>query len=149
LSTLLDGLIVRYASQAFLQRRSGADVAQWANVADSGLVDLRRQGSFRGRGTPPPPLADDNEAADGALKMQTVEFEYAGKTISYEGVTDSPVLDFSQVKWRSSPERQAMIDQFIADRAHPFDVLPIRAFQTGGGQTPAARGMVERAAGSL
>ena len=28
-----------------------ADVAQWANVAESELVDLRRQGSFRGRGT--------------------------------------------------------------------------------------------------
>jgi hypothetical protein len=27
-----------------------ADVAQWAGVAESELVDLRRQGSFRGRG---------------------------------------------------------------------------------------------------
>jgi hypothetical protein len=64
-----------------------------------------------------------NQHADGALKRQTIEIEVGNRTVAYEGVTDSPILDFPEVKWRTSPDRQVMIDEFISSGAHPFDVL--------------------------
>ncbi|WP_156963641.1 hypothetical protein [Muricoccus aerilatus] len=69
-------------------------------------------------------LGTYNEEADKLVNKAMMEFELAGRTVAYEGVTDCPILDFPQVRWRNSPERQAMIDQLIADGAHPFDVLP-------------------------
>ncbi len=70
-------------------------------------------------------LAAYNQAADATLQTTVAEFEVAGRTVSYEAVTSSPVLDFPRVQWRSSPNRQAMIDAFKADGAHPFDALPV------------------------
>jgi len=64
------------------------------------------------------------EEVDAHLKTANMEFQVGDRTVSYEGVSDSPLLDFSQQTWKNSAERQAMIDQFIADGAHPFDVLP-------------------------
>lgn len=69
-------------------------------------------------------LATYNEKADKLVNKAMMEFKLAGRTVAYEGVADCPMLDFPQACWRNSPERQAMIDQFIADGAHPFDVLP-------------------------
>lgn len=69
-------------------------------------------------------LATYDKEADKLVKRTMMEFELAGRTVAYEGVADSPILDFPQVRWRNSPERQETIDQFIADGAHPFDVLP-------------------------
>lgn len=59
--------------------------------------------------------------ADEALVTTMVEFQLGSLTVAYEGVTASPLLEFPQGSWRSSPDRQAMIDAFIADGGHPFD----------------------------
>jgi hypothetical protein len=44
-------------------------------------------------------------------------------TVSYEGITPIALIDFPQNAWRSSPDRQQMIDDFVAGGYHPFDCL--------------------------
>jgi len=63
------------------------------------------------------------EEADNALVTKMVEFKLGSLTVAYEGVTESPLLEFPQGSWRSSPDRQAMIDEFFAEGSHPFDLL--------------------------
>ena len=63
------------------------------------------------------------EEADNALVTEMVEFKVGSLTVAYEGVTESPLLEFPQGSWRSSPDRQAMIDEFFAEGSHPFDLL--------------------------
>ena len=65
-------------------------------------------------------LATYNEHADQAVRTVMAEFEIGGRVIAYEAVSDGPLLDFPEVKWLSSPERQAMIDEFIAAGAIPL-----------------------------
>jgi hypothetical protein len=64
-----------------------------------------------------------NQYVDEAVKTATNEFEVGGRTVSYEGVADGPLLDFPALQWRSSPERQKGVDEFIASGLHPFDVF--------------------------
>jgi hypothetical protein len=66
------------------------------------------------------------EHADEALVTTMVEFQLGSLTVAYEGVTASPLLEFPQGSWRSAPDRQAMVDAFIADGFHPFDVFELR-----------------------
>jgi hypothetical protein len=61
--------------------------------------------------------------ADEALKTKTVEVKIGDRTVAHEGVTVGAALEFPENRWRSAPERQVMIDEFIASGAHPFDVL--------------------------
>lgn len=68
-------------------------------------------------------LATYDEEADARIKRRMVEFQLGERTVAYEAVTASPPLDFPALKWRDSPERQQMIDDFIASGAHPFDSL--------------------------
>jgi hypothetical protein len=66
------------------------------------------------------------EHADEALVTTMVEFQAGSLTVAYEGVTTSPLLEFPQGSWRSAPDRQTMVDAFIADGAHPFDIFELR-----------------------
>ncbi|MER8600509.1 hypothetical protein NKH09_21865 [Mesorhizobium sp. M1339] len=66
------------------------------------------------------------EHADDALVTTMVEFQVGSLAVAYEGVTASALLEFPQGSWRSSPERQAMVDAFVADGLHPFDVFEHR-----------------------
>ena len=69
-------------------------------------------------------LASYNDEADKAVRTKMVDFKLGSRLVRYEVVTDCPILDFPTVKWRSSPERQTMIADFITSGAHPFDVFP-------------------------
>jgi hypothetical protein len=64
-----------------------------------------------------------NKYADEAVKTATNEFKVGSRTVSYEGVTDGPLLDFPTLQWRSSPDRQKAVEEFIASGLHPFDVF--------------------------
>lgn len=66
------------------------------------------------------------EYADEALVTEMIEFQLGSLSVAYEAVTVSPLLEFPQGHWRSDPERQAMIDAFVADGMHPFDVFEHR-----------------------
>ncbi|TYR36737.1 hypothetical protein FY036_00675 [Mesorhizobium microcysteis] len=66
------------------------------------------------------------EHADEALVTKMIEFQLGSLSVAYEAVTGSPLLEFPQGHWRSDPERQAMIDAFVTDGMHPFDVLEHR-----------------------
>jgi hypothetical protein len=72
-------------------------------------------------------LATYAEHADAALCTTMAEFQLGSLTVAYEAVTASPLLEFPQGNWRSSPDRQAFVDEFIADGAHPFDVFESRS----------------------
>jgi hypothetical protein len=50
-------------------------------------------------------------------------FELGEVTVSYEGFTPTALMDFPQNYWRSSPDRERMIEDFLADGHHPFDCL--------------------------
>ena len=67
------------------------------------------------------------EHADEALVTRMIEFQLGSLTVAYEGVTASPLLEFPQGHWRSNPDRQAMIDDFVAGGFHPYDVFEQRA----------------------
>ncbi|MCJ2877491.1 hypothetical protein JUM41_24920 [Rhizobium pusense] len=67
-----------------------------------------------------------NEHADEALVTTMAEFQVGSLAVAYEGVTASALLEFPQGNWRSSAERQEMIDAFVADGLHPFDVFEHR-----------------------
>lgn len=71
-------------------------------------------------------LATYPKHADEVLTTTMVEFQLGSLKVAYEAVTASPLLEFPQGHWRSSPERQKMIDEFIAEGAHPFDVFDFR-----------------------
>jgi len=64
-----------------------------------------------------------NKHADETVKTTVNEFELGNRTVSYEGVTDGPLLDFPTLQWRSSPERQKLVQGFIESGLHPFDVF--------------------------
>lgn len=66
-------------------------------------------------------LATYPQAVDQAVVTVRSEFELNGRTIAYEGVSESPLLDFPQGKWRHSTTRQQMIDDFLSEGLHPFD----------------------------
>lgn len=66
------------------------------------------------------------EHADEALVTKMIEFQLGSLSVAYEAVTVSPLLEFPQGHWRSDPERKAMIDAFLADGMHPFDVFEHR-----------------------
>lgn len=69
-------------------------------------------------------LAHYNEHADKVLETENFEFRVGRRTVSYEGVVARGILDFPQTQWRTSLDREVMIQDFIASGAHPFDVLP-------------------------
>ena len=60
------------------------------------------------------------------LVTTMAEFQVSSLSVAYEGVTASALLEFPQGNWRSSAERQEMIDAFVADGLHPFDVFEHR-----------------------
>jgi hypothetical protein len=64
--------------------------------------------------------------ADEAVVTQMVEFQLGSLTVAYEGVTASPLIEFPQGHWRSNPDRQAMIDSYVAEGLHPYDVFKLR-----------------------
>jgi hypothetical protein len=64
-----------------------------------------------------------NEGVDRCLKTEMTTLEMGDLTISYEGVTPIALMDFPQNAWRSSPDRQKTIDDFVAGGHHPFDCL--------------------------
>jgi hypothetical protein len=64
-----------------------------------------------------------NEGADMYLKTVMVPLEIDGLSISYEGFTPAALVDFPQAEWRGSPDRQKLIDDFVAGGHHPFDCL--------------------------
>jgi hypothetical protein len=64
-----------------------------------------------------------NEGADKYLKTAMETFELGDVTVSYEGFTPTVLMDFPQNEWRSSPDRQRLIDDFVAGGHHPFDCL--------------------------
>lgn len=64
-----------------------------------------------------------NEGADGCMKTVMTSFEMGDLTVSYEGFTPTALMDFPQNAWRGSPDRQQMIDDFLAGGHHPFDCL--------------------------
>lgn len=66
------------------------------------------------------------EHADEALVTKMIEFQLGSLSVAYEAVTVSPLLEFPQSHWRSDPEHEAMIDAFVADGMHPFDVFEHR-----------------------
>jgi hypothetical protein len=71
-------------------------------------------------------LATYAKHADETLTTTMVEFQLGPLRVAYEGVAKGPLLEFPQGRWRSSPDRNAMIDGFIAEGAHPFDVFKFR-----------------------
>jgi hypothetical protein len=71
-------------------------------------------------------LATYPKHADEVLTTAMVEFQLGSLTVAYEAVTASPLLEFPEGRWRSSPDRQTMIDEFIAEGGHPFDVFDFR-----------------------
>lgn len=71
-------------------------------------------------------LATYPKHADEALTTTMVEFQLGPLTVAYEAVTGSPLLEFPQGHWRSSPDRQEMVDDFVAEGAHPFDIFESR-----------------------
>ncbi|AZO67984.1 hypothetical protein [Mesorhizobium sp. M6A.T.Cr.TU.016.01.1.1] len=68
-----------------------------------------------------------NEEVDKIINRVVAKAEFAGIVVEYEGVADSPIMRFAQQSWRNSEERQAMIDAFLADGAHPFDTVDLDA----------------------
>jgi hypothetical protein len=64
-----------------------------------------------------------NEGADTHLKTVMAEFEVGDLTVFAEGFTPTTLIDFPQNKWRGSPQRQQLIDDFVAGGYHPFDCL--------------------------
>lgn len=93
LDDLCRPLMERLASSSGMLRKWSLNVAR-VPTSPSGPTSQRANWSICAAR---PPFMDaarcsrsprNNDAVDGALKTQTVEFEYAGKTISYEGVAD-------------------------------------------------------------
>jgi hypothetical protein len=64
--------------------------------------------------------------ADDALVTEMIEFKLGSLSVAYEAVTASPLLEFPQGRWRSDPDREEMVDAFVADGLHPFDVFEHR-----------------------
>jgi hypothetical protein len=64
-----------------------------------------------------------NEGADKYLKTAMATVEFGHMTVSYEGFTPTVLMDFPKNEWRSNPDRQRMIDDFVAGGHHPFDCL--------------------------
>jgi hypothetical protein len=64
-----------------------------------------------------------NEGVDSFMKTEMTTFNIGDVTISYEAFTPTVLVDFPQNAWRSSPNRQQMIDDFVAGGHHPFDCL--------------------------
>jgi len=71
-------------------------------------------------------LSSYPEWADDAMKKVMVEFQVGDLTVAYEAVADGLLLEFPQGEWQSSPKRQEMIDDFIAEGGRPSDVLGVR-----------------------
>lgn len=72
-------------------------------------------------------LATYNEEADGAVVTVTNEVAIGATTVRYEAVTTSPLLEFPQGEWRSSPTLQAEIDAFIVEGLKPWDSFEHRS----------------------
>jgi hypothetical protein len=68
-------------------------------------------------------LSTYDEHADQALKRKMVELQLGDRTVAYEVVGDSPLLEFPERKWRDSEERAQMIREFRASGGHPFDIF--------------------------
>lgn len=68
-------------------------------------------------------LATYSDEIDKAVVTTQIECQIGNRIVRYEGVTRSPVVDFPQLQWQNSPERQQMIDEFITGKNHPFDAL--------------------------
>ncbi|RTL50055.1 MAG: hypothetical protein EKK40_13755 [Bradyrhizobiaceae bacterium] len=64
-----------------------------------------------------------NKHADEAIRTTMTEFEFADFTVSYEAVTNGPLLDFPTLQWRSSSKRDKWVNEFIESGLHPFDVF--------------------------
>jgi hypothetical protein len=64
-----------------------------------------------------------NKAADDCMKPVMTSFEMGDLTVSYQGFTQTVLMDFPKNAWRGSPDRQQMIDDFLAGGHHPFDCL--------------------------
>ena len=63
------------------------------------------------------------EEIDKAVVTAMAECDVGDKHVRYEGVVDSPILDFPQVQWRNSEERKKMVEEFLTGGHHPLDVL--------------------------
>jgi hypothetical protein len=81
-----------------------------------------------------------NEGADKYLKTVMATFELGDVTVSYEGFTPTALMDFTQNEWRSSPDRQRMIEDFVAGGNHPFDCLAGRKVMMASLHRPADAG---------
>lgn len=68
-----------------------------------------------------------DDIADQTVVTKKVEFQLGPIVVVYEGVTDSPLLDFPQTSWRNSDDRSAMVNEFIGSGGHPFDVFEVRS----------------------
>lgn len=64
-----------------------------------------------------------NQVADEEVRTVTSEFQVDNRVVSYEAVTDGPLLDFPVVQWRNSPDRERGIEEFVSAGMHPFDVF--------------------------
>jgi hypothetical protein len=64
-----------------------------------------------------------NEGADQNTQTAITTIKLGDLSVSFEGITPTAIMDFPQAKWRNTPERQQMIDAFVADGQHPFDCL--------------------------
>jgi hypothetical protein len=78
-----------------------------------------------------------NEGADKYLTTVLATFELGDVTVSYEGFTPTALMDFPRSGWRTSPDRQRMIEGFVAGGNHPFDWLA--GAQGDDGVAPQAR----------
>jgi hypothetical protein len=81
-----------------------------------------------------------NEGADKYLKTARATFDFGEVTVSYEGFTPAALMDFPQNYWRSSPDRERIIEDFLAGDHQPFDCLEGREVLLASPRKPADAG---------
>lgn len=68
-----------------------------------------------------------DDEVDKHVVIRHAELKVGDVNLSYEGVANSPPIDFPQRSWLGTKERQEMIDDYVASGAHPFDVVDLPA----------------------
>lgn len=69
-------------------------------------------------------LKNLNQILDECIKIVQIECQIGSKTVSYEAVTQSCILDFAQNTYMNNEITTQLTQNFIAQGGHPFDFLP-------------------------
>ncbi|MEW9052068.1 MAG: hypothetical protein AB2392_12995 [Neobacillus sp.] len=70
-----------------------------------------------------------NDNLDNNYSLEKAELKIDGLSVNYEGVALKNLVDFPKNKWKSNGDDKKLLEEFIKDGLHPFDMFEERPFK--------------------